>query len=57
VAALAGIEVRRCGKLSRVAIGVAVGATRELDFEKRVFAFGNVALVAFQARMPALEWI
>lgn len=35
-------------------VGMAVGAMLELDFECRVFPFGDMALRALQARVSAL---
>lgn len=57
VAAVAGIEVRRGGKLFRVTVAVAIGATLELDLEQRVPAFGNVALRALHGRVFTLQRI
>src|SRR3954468_16966022 len=55
VAAVAGVEVRRGGKPSGVAIAVTIGAAVEFHFEQSVFALCNVALRALQARMPTLQ--
>ena len=57
VALVAGIEVRCSDKLSGVLVFVARCALVKLDFEKRVLAFGDVALVAVHAGVPALQWI
>lgn len=57
VAAVTCVEVGCCGKLPRMLIGVAVHTALELDFEKGVLAFGNVALCALQPRMRALQWV
>jgi len=53
VATLAGVEIRRGGELPGVAVAVAIGAMLKLDFELRVFALGNVALIAAHASMSA----
>src|SRR5579862_5140331 len=54
VAIRAAVEVWRLGKLSRMFIGMAVGAELELDFEDREVALRNVALFATQCRVLAL---
>src|SRR3954465_4008068 len=55
VAAVAGVEVGRGGKLTGVAVAVTVGAAVEFHFEQSIFALRNVALRALQARMPTLQ--
>ncbi len=57
VAAVAGVEVRSRRKLPGMLIGVAVNAAIKFDFEQSVFALGNMALRAFQARMSTLQRI
>ena len=57
VAAIATVEVRSGGKLSGMAIGMAVSAALELDLENSVFAFGGVAARALHHGMPALQRI
>jgi len=57
VAAIAGVEIRRGGKLAGVTVQVAVRAVGELDLELGVFAFRDVALGALQTRMAALQRI
>lgn len=57
VATLTTIEVRRRRKLSRVLVGVAVGAALQLDFEQSVCALGNVAPNARHHGMSALQGI
>lgn len=57
VATLTAIEVRRGGKLSRVLVGMAVGAALELDFEQSVCAVGNVAPGARHHGVSALQGI
>lgn len=55
VAAIAGIEVRSGGKLSRVPIGMAIRTALELDLEQRVLALRDVALRTLQSRVSALQ--
>ena len=57
VAAVASVEVGRCGKLPGVAVRVAIGAALKLDPEQRVLALGNVALRAFHPGVSALQRI
>lgn len=57
VAALAGVEVRRSGKLPGVLIAVAVSAALELHPEQRVFSLGNMTLPALQGGMLTLQGI
>ena len=54
VTAIAGVEVRPCGKLTGMLVGVTIGAALELNLEQGVLSFGDVTLHAFQTRMPAL---
>lgn len=57
VAPFARIEVRRCRKLSRVPISVAIGAALKLDLKQRVLPFWDVALCALEPGMPSLQRI
>jgi len=57
VALIAGVEVGRRDKLPGVLILVARCALIKLDFEKRVLAFGDMALVAVHTGMPAFQRI
>ncbi len=52
VAALAGVEVRRSGELAGVAVAVAIGAMLKLELVQRVFALGNMALIAARLACP-----
>jgi len=51
------IHVRRGGKLARVFVFMTVGALFKFDFEKCVFAFGNVTLRTLQLGVATLEWV
>lgn len=57
VATLAGVEVRRGGELSSVAVAVAIGAMLKLDLKLCVFALGKMALIAAHSGMSALQRI
>lgn len=57
MAAFTTVEVRRGGKLSGMAVGVAVGTALEPDLEECVFALGDVASRALHHRVPALQGI
>lgn len=57
MATIASVEVRGCGKLSRVPIAVAIGAMIEFDFEQGVLPFRDMTLSAFQSGMPTLQRI
>lgn len=57
MAALAGVEVRSRRELGIVLVFVAIGATRKLNFEKRVFAFGDMTFGAFNGEMFPFERI
>ena len=46
MATITSVEVRRRDKLAGMLILVAIGAMLELDLEQRVFALGNMALIA-----------
>ena len=52
VAAITGIEVWRRRKLPGMLVGVTIGAALELNLEQRVLPFRDMALRAFQPRMP-----
>ncbi len=51
----APVEVGRCGKLATMDILVAVRAKRKLDFVKRCWPLGNMALSAGHLRMRAVQ--
>jgi hypothetical protein len=55
MAALAGVEVWRAGKLAGMLIAVAIRAALKLDLEQRVFALRNMALAALQRGVLALQ--
>jgi hypothetical protein len=57
VALVAGVEIRGGNKLAGMAVGMAIGAEVELDLIQRVFALGNMALLAFQAGVTALQGV
>ena len=57
MALLALIEPGCAGELGLVLVVVAVEAASELDLVDRVFAFGDVALLAFEFRVFALQRI
>lgn len=57
VAAIAGVQVRRRGKLSSVPVAVTIGAGRELDLEQSVFSLRNMTLRAFHPGVTSLQWI
>ncbi len=57
VTALAGVKVRSPGELPVVLVFVAIGAVRKLNLEKRVFAFGDMTLGAFDGEMFPFERI
>jgi hypothetical protein len=57
MAALTAVEVWRRSKLSRMLVGMAVGATLELDLELCVFAFRDVASGALHHGVSALQRI
>jgi len=55
VALIAGIEIRRCNKLTGMAILMTIGAIIKLYPVQRVLAFWNMALRALHTNMTALE--
>ena len=57
VTAVAAVEVRRCGELTGMLVGMTIGAALELNLEQGVLSFGDVTLHAFQTRMSALQRI
>ena len=54
---VAGVEIRGRNKLAGMTVGMAIGADVELDPIQSVFALGNMALLAFQAGVPALQGV
>jgi hypothetical protein len=57
VALVTSIEIGSRHKLTGVTVGMAIGAEAELDLIQRVFALGNMALLAFQAGVTALQGV
>lgn len=57
MAAIAGIEIGRGGKLRGMSVGVAVCAAIEPYLEQGFLPFGNMALSTLQARVSALKRI
>lgn len=57
MALVATVQPRRSGKLRRVPIGVAIGAGLELDLVKRVLTLGDMALLALDLGVSALQGI
>ncbi len=57
VTAVAGVEIRRCRKLRRMFVSVAIGATLELYLEQRLLALGKVTQLALHPRVPTLQRI
>ena len=57
VAAFAGVEIGSRRELSIVLVFVAIGATCEFDFKKRVFAFRNMTLRTLHREMFPFERI
>lgn len=55
--AVAAVEVRRCGELTGMLVGVTIRAALELNLEQGVLSFGDVTLHTFQTRMSALQRI
>ena len=57
MAAFAGVKVRSRRELSIVLILVAIGAALKLDLEKRVFAFWDMTLGAFDFEVLPVQRI
>ena len=57
VALIASVEIGSGGKLVGVTVGMAISAAGKLDLIQGVFAFGSVALHAFQPRVSALKGV
>jgi len=57
VTTITGIEIGRGGKLSGMAVAMAIGAALELHFEKSVLSFREMTLHTLDTRMLALQWV
>ena len=57
MAFVATVEIGGRDKLPGMTVGMTIGAAFELNPVQGVFALGNMALFAFQPRVPALQGI